>query len=78
MRVAFFTYNLLDTGGAELSFGNLMRYLQENTDYVVKHIRDYRDIYHFKPQLLICLSVSSLELERLPPQNDGQIPDRLG
>ena len=51
--ITFFSYNLLGTGGSEISDWGLLQYLAKEAGYVIKHSRDFREIYQDKPDLIL-------------------------
>jgi len=51
--ITFFSYNLLGTGGSEISDWGLLRYLSKECGYIIKHSRDYREIIQDQPDIIL-------------------------
>tara|TARA_R100001163_G_C5068494_1_gene208938 strand:- start:4625 stop:7705 length:3081 start_codon:yes stop_codon:yes gene_type:complete len=51
--ITFFSYNFLETGGSEISDWGLLKYLEKECNYQVKHSRDYREIIQDRPDLIL-------------------------
>jgi len=52
-QITFFSYNLLGTGGSEISDWGLLKYLSKENGYIIKHSRDYREIIQDRPAIIL-------------------------
>lgn len=52
-QITFFSYNLLGTGGSEISDWGLLKFLSKENNYIIKHSRDFREIIQDKPVIIL-------------------------